>query len=185
MSDLTLLSKAVAKALRHDPDAVGIALDSHGWCRVDALLKGLARVGVSSTREQLEEVVRTSDKVRFAISNDRAWIRANHGHSVGGVDVELKQRTPPNRLFHGTVSAHLAAIDLEGLLPMKRHHVHLSACAFLAAAVGMRRGAPVILEVDAQQMHLDGHEFWLSESGIWLVRTVPSKYLKRHLSDAG
>jgi putative RNA 2'-phosphotransferase len=179
MRDLISLSKAVSRVLRHRPDAVGIELDPRGWCRIDALLEGLARAGVMLTREQLDEVVRTSDKARFAISEDRTRIRARQGHSVTGIDVELKETAPPSLLFHGTTSANLIAIGDKGLVPMERHHVHLSACAVTAAAVGSRRGRPVILEVNAGQMHADGHKFWLSENGVWLVRAVPGKYLER------
>lgn len=154
--DLVAVSKAIPRVLRHRPDAAGVELDAYGWCTVDVLLDGLSRSGVSISREQLAEIVRTSDKQRFALSEDGSAIRANQGHSVSGVNLQVREKTPPSRLFHGTVAANLAAIEKKGLLPMKRHHVHLSPYVATATAAGGRRGSPVILEVDSHSMHRDG-----------------------------
>jgi putative RNA 2'-phosphotransferase len=177
--DLVAASKAISRVLRHRPDAAGVELDAHGWCSVDVLLDGLARSGVTLSREQLEEIVRTSDKQRFALSEDGSAIRANQGHSVSGVNLQLREKTPPSRLFHGTVATNLPAIEKKGLLPMKRHHVHLSPDVATATAVGGRRGVPVILEVDSHRMHHDGIRFFVSENGVWLVDAVPAKYLRK------
>lgn len=177
--DLIAASKAISRVLRHRPGAAGVALDAHGWCPVAELLAGLARGGVALSREQLEEIVQTSDKQRFALSDDGLCIRANQGHSVGGVNLQLREKTPPSRLFHGTVATNLPGIEKKGLLPMNRHHVHLSPDVATAAAVGSRRGVPVILEVDAHHMHRDGVKFQVSENGVWLVGAVPPKYVRR------
>lgn len=178
MDDLIRLSKAVSRVLRHRPDAAGVTLDRDGWCRVDELLAGLAQAGTAMTEEQLREIVRTSDKQRFALSDDGHSIRANQGHSVRGVTLRLPQKTPPSRLFHGTVASSLASIVKKGLQPMKRHHVHLSPDVATATAVGTRRGAPVILEIDAGSMHRAGHRFMLSANGVWLVDAVPPQYIR-------
>ena len=47
---------------------------------------------------------------------------------------------------------------------MQRHHVHLSADEATAKRVGSRRGAPVVLVVDAAAMAADGYRFWRSGS---------------------
>ncbi|NKI93903.1 RNA 2'-phosphotransferase [Rhizobacter sp. SG703] len=178
MDELTTLSKAISRVLRHRPDAAGVMLDKEGWCRVDELLAGLARAGTVVSVEQLREVVRTSDKRRFALSDDGQLIRANQGHSVQGVTLRLPARTPPSRLFHGTAAASLSSIAKQGLLPMRRHHVHLSPDVATATAVGARRGKPVILEIDAASMHRAGHKFMLSDNGVWLVDAVPPQYIR-------
>ena len=176
-ADLVKLSKEVSRALRHRPDAAGVTLDRHGWCDVEALLAGLRARGVFISCAQLLEIVRTSDKRRFALSDDGRSIRANQGHSVG-VDLQLRPRKPPSRLFHGTVEANVLSIQRQGLLAMKRNHVHLSPEIATATTVGSRHGAPVILEVDSHRMHVDGAKFWLSANGVWLVQAVAAKYLK-------
>jgi putative RNA 2'-phosphotransferase len=80
-------------------------------------------------------------------------------------------------LYHGTVGTFLDAIFREGLRPMKRHAVHLSAAVDTARTVGARRGKPVILAVDAAAMAADGHEFQVSANGVWLTAAVPPAYL--------
>jgi putative RNA 2'-phosphotransferase len=144
---------------------------------IDELLVAAARDGTSITRKQLEEVVATNDKKRFAISPDRQLIRANQGHSVE-VDLQLRAAEPPELLYHGTVEAFLDSIRQQGLVRGKRHHVHLSADQETATRVGERRGRPIVLIVDARRMHGDGHEFYQSENGVWLTETVPAAYLQ-------
>jgi putative RNA 2'-phosphotransferase len=175
--DLVALSKTLARILRHRPDAAGVRLDKQGWCRIDDLLAGLGRAGTLVTRAQLDDIVHGNDKQRFTVSPDGQFIRAAQGHSVRGVDLQLRQKTPPDVLFHGTVPAALPDIHRQGLLPMRRHHVHLSVDGAAAMSVGGRRGTPVLLEVDAHRMHVDGHRFWVSDNGVWLVLAVPPKYL--------
>jgi putative RNA 2'-phosphotransferase len=175
--ELTMLSKAIARVLRHRPDAAGVRLDRQGWCRIDELLEGMARAGTVITRAQLDAIVHTSDEQRFTVSPDGECIRAAQGHSVRGVELQMRQKTPPDVLYHGTVDAAMPAIRRKGLLPMRRHHVHLSTDVAAATAVGGRRGIPVVLEVDAHRMHVDGHRFWVSDNGVWLALAVPPKFL--------
>jgi len=40
--DKTALSKTMAYALRHDPDAYGLILDESGWVPIDELLQALS-----------------------------------------------------------------------------------------------------------------------------------------------
>ncbi len=131
------LSKFMSLVLRHDPGCIGIALDEQGWVAIDDLLAGAARQRVALNRERLETIVATSDKRRFAISDDGLRIRANQGHSVE-VDLQLEARQPPEVLFHGTVARFLDSIAQQGLLKGARRHVHLSADRETACA---RRGA--------------------------------------------
>ncbi|WP_410588473.1 RNA 2'-phosphotransferase [Amycolatopsis sp. lyj-23] len=168
---LTRLSKRLARHLRHDPAALGLTLAPGGWVAVDALLRALA-----ITREELEEVVEKNNKRRFAFDGTGTRIRASQGHSVE-VDLDLPDATPPDVLFHGTVATHLDAIFREGLRPMNRHAVHLSATIETARIVGARRGKPVVLRVDAAAMTKAGHAFQVSANGVWLTSAVPPEYL--------
>lgn len=172
------ISKTLALALRHDPASLDIVLDGAGWTSVDAVLAGLAKSGEIVTRDELEEVVRTSDKRRYAISDDGDRIRANQGHSVD-VDLGLSAREPPETLFHGTVERFLDSIRATGLEPRARVHVHLSADLRTAEIVAARREGPsVILRVRAGDMHRAGHVFFLSENGVWLTAAVPPEFLE-------
>ncbi|MBG0853970.1 RNA 2'-phosphotransferase [Streptomyces spinoverrucosus] len=169
------VSKYLSKHLRHQPERIGLTLDEGGWVEIDALIAAAAAHGFRFTREELDRVVATNDKKRFAIEGTR--IRASQGHSID-VDLGLPQAPPPPYLYHGTVAGHLDAIRAEGLRPMNRHDVHLSGDRETATRVGARRGRPVVLAVDAGAMHRDGHVFQVSANGVWLTKAVPPRYLR-------
>ncbi|MFI6579392.1 RNA 2'-phosphotransferase [Nocardiopsis sp. NPDC050513] len=176
-------SKFLSRVLRHDPARAGITLDAQGWTDVRALLDGCRRAGRPITHAELMEVVRTNDKRRFALNADGTRIRASQGHTVL-VDLALEPAAPPDLLYHGTVGRFLPAIAAEGLRPMGRHDVHLSADEATARAVGSRRGSPVVLVVAAGLMHADGHAFRVTDNGVWLVASVPPGYLGAPVSPA-
>ncbi|MEU2267293.1 RNA 2'-phosphotransferase [Streptomyces olindensis] len=169
------VSKYLSKHLRHQPERIGLALDEGGWVEIDALIAAAASHGFRFTHAELDHVVATNDKRRFAVEDTR--IRASQGHSVE-VDLGLPPATPPSRLYHGTVARTLDAIRAEGLRPMNRHAVHLSSDRETATRVGARRSRPVVLVVDAAAMHRDGHVFHVSANGVWLTRAVPPGYLR-------
>ncbi|MBI5549545.1 MAG: RNA 2'-phosphotransferase [Deltaproteobacteria bacterium] len=172
----TGLSKFLSLVLRHEPETIGIELDDQGWVEIESLLGQARAHGKDLSRATLDEVVETSPKRRFAISDDGTKIRASQGHSV---DVQLgyQPTTPPERLFHGTVASSLDSIKAAGLTKMARHHVHLSPDLQTARAVGARRGKPVVLQVAAGRMHRAGHSFFLSANGVWLTDCVPPQYI--------
>ena len=174
--DVVRVSKRLSYVLRHRPGSIGVALDDAGWTDVDALLAALTAHGLPLTRAELDLVVATNDKRRFAFDASGRRIRASQGHSRR-VDLGYVPEPPPSELFHGTVERFLPAILAEGLRPGRRHAVHLSADAVTARAVGGRRGRPVVLRVDARRMAADGHPFTGSANGVWLVDSVPPRYL--------
>lgn len=171
---LVKISKYLAKHLRHRPERIGLTLTADGWADVDDLLAAARGHGFPITRAELEHVVAANDKRRYAYDGHR--IRASQGHSVP-VELGLPRSAPPDVLYHGTVRTALDAIMAEGLRPMGRHAVHLSADRATAERVGARRGVPVVLTVAAAEMAADGHEFHLSDNGVWLVPHVPPRYL--------
>jgi putative RNA 2'-phosphotransferase len=167
-------SRFLAYVLRHDPSAVGVTLDGGGWVAVDVLLAALGRYGRGLSRDALEGLVAGGDKRRFELRDGR--IRAAQGHSVP-VDLGLEPETPPAVLYHGTVARFLPGIRAYGLRPGRRTHVHLSADEESAVAVGARRGAPVVLRVDAAGMHHRGLLFYRAANGVWLTAHVPPQWI--------
>lgn len=174
---LVTISKYLSKHLRHQPEALGLTLAEGGWVDVTALLEACTRHGFPISRDQLDEVVRTSDKKRFAFDDGGTRIRANQGHSTP-VDLQLQPVEPPDQLYHGTTKANLTQVLAFGLLKMKRHHVHLSHDVETALKVGRRHGAPIILAIDAAAMHAKGHVFYCSVNGVWLTDHVPAEFLR-------
>jgi len=129
------------------------------------------------TEELIEEIVQTNNKSRYEYSPDHTRIRARQGHSIP-VDVGLTPTTPPDILYHGTADRFIESIFQEGLKPMSRLYVHLSADSNTAATVGKRHGKPVVLIIDAKKMVEDGIEFFLSNNGVWLTKEVLPQYIK-------
>jgi putative RNA 2'-phosphotransferase len=177
--DVVRTSKRLSYVLRHRPGSIGIALDDAGWVDVDVLLAALAAHGPAVTRAELDRVVATNDKRRFAFDDTGARIRASQGHSVA-VELGYAPETPPPVLFHGTVDSALAGILAKGLRPGRRHAVHLSADVATARTVGARRGRPVVLRVDAAAMVAAGTVFTRSANGVWLASAVPPAFLGVH-----
>ena len=175
---LVRVSKYLSKYLRHRPEELGLALMPGGWVEVDALLAASAHRGFPIGRDELEEVVARNDKKRFAFDESGTLIRAQQGHSAP-VDLELEPAAPPATLYHGTPERNLNRILQNGLLKMRRHHVHLSPDEATARVVGARRGRPAVLTVDAREMHRDGYAFYRSGNGVWLVEHVPPRYLSQ------
>ena len=175
MMDAIQTSKFLALILRHKPEAIGIILDPEGWADIEEIV---AKSGGRLTRELIDRAVEENNKKRYAVSEDGKRIRARQGHSVKDVDLKFDPVEPPDVLYHGTSSDCLQAIQVEGLLKMKRHHVHLSADMDTAYKVGNRhRGTPFVLQVDAKKMHSDGYKFFRSENGVWLTDSVPRQYI--------
>lgn len=154
-----------------------MSLAEGGWVEVEDLLTAAARHGQPITRAELEELVATSDKQRFAFDATGNNIRAQQGHSVP-IDLDLVPALPPAELYHGTVPAALPAIRREGLHKMKRHHVHLSPDVETARRVGNRRGPAVLLAVNAAALVEAGFVFYVSGNGVWLTDHVPPHYLR-------
>lgn len=169
---ITKISKRLSYVLRHHPESIGIQLTSDGWAETDVLLDKFRM-----TLTTLKYVVEHNDKKRFAFNEDYSMIRANQGHSIQ-VDLQLEPKTPPPTLFHGTATHFLDSILKKGLLKQSRHHVHLSAQLDTAIAVGKRHGKVVVLEIDTQSMLAEGHQFYLSNNGVWLTDIVDPKYIE-------
>jgi putative RNA 2'-phosphotransferase len=170
-------SKFLSYVLRHEPQAIGLTLDSEGWADIEALISGAARDGKSLDRSLIENVVANSDKKRFSISEDGQSIRAVQGHSTKGVALQLEEKQPPQTLYHGTATRFMDSINQQGLIPGSRHHVHLSAESATASAVGQRYGTVEILKVAALQMHEQGFKFYQAENGVWLTEQVPVRFI--------
>jgi len=172
----TRVSRFLSLVLRHKPGEIGLQLDAQGWADVAELIERAAAKGKIFTAQDLEEIVATNDKQRFAYSEERTKIRASQGHSVE-VELQLEETTPPDQLYHGTVEKYLRAIQAQGLRKMNRHHVHMSSDTITAEKVGERRGEAVILTINSGDMSRDGFVFYLSANGVWLTDQVPVKYI--------
>jgi len=170
-------SKFLSLILRHEPERVGLSLGEGGWVGVDELLKSVNSHGGTLTLDQLKHIVATSDKKRFAFSEDGLRIRASQGHSIE-VDLQYPPQPPPETLYHGTAVRFLDSIRQNGLQKMERHDVHLSAETKVTVQVGGRHGKPALLTIRAGDMHRAGFVFRCSANCVWLVDHVPPQFIE-------
>lgn len=172
------ISKFLSLILRHQPETIHLKLDENGWADVDELMAKSAKKNIYFTSEELDEVVETNNKQRFAFNEDKTKIRANQGHSID-VDLALTPQQPPEYLYHGTAEINIPSILEKGIEKRSRQHVHLSSDKETATKVGMRHGKPVILTIRTGLMFREGIEFYLSENGVWLTDFVDAKYISK------
>jgi putative RNA 2'-phosphotransferase len=166
--DLIKKGKHLSFLLRHDTE---YKFDEHGYREVSDLINNH-----SYTKQELEEIVETNDKKRYEFNSNHTKIRARQGHSIE-INVDLKEATPPDSLYHGTATRFLESIFKEGLKKMNRNHVHLSENMKTANEVGKRYGKPVLLKIDSKRMYNDGIKFYLSNNNVWLTDYVPITYI--------
>ena len=172
------ISKFLSLVLRHRPEYINLQLNENGWADVNELIEKARTKNINFSLVELEEVVATNDKKRFVFNDDKSMIRANQGHSVKTIDLQLEAVKPPDFLYHGTVEKFMNSIKNTGLQKRSRQHVHLSEDLETATKVGSRRGAPMILSVRTLEMYEKGFKFYLSENNVWLTEHVPSEFIE-------
>lgn len=176
--DKKQISKFLSLVLRHRPEYIELNLNENGWASVDELIEKSKTKNFNFSCSELEEIVVTNDKQRFAFNEDKSKIRANQGHSVKTVDLQLEAIQPPEFLYHGTVAKYIDSIRTTGLQKRSRQHVHLSEERQTATKVGSRRGEPIILSVRTLEMHQKGYDFYCSENNVWLTDHVPTEFIE-------
>lgn len=172
------ISKFLSLVLRHRPEYIDLELNENGWVDVNELIEKAKRRNTVFSIDELIEIVATNDKQRFAFNDDKSKIRANQGHSVKTIDLQLKAIQPPAFLYHGTVAKFIESIKNTGLQKRNRQHVHLSENLETATKVGSRRGEAIILNINSGKMHEEGYEFYRSANNVWLTEHVPSKFIE-------
>lgn len=177
--DPVRLSKLLAFALRHRPDALGLTLDAEGWVDLDALVERLnthRRLPTPVRRDDLERLALGEGHGRFELRGGR--LRARGGHTVAGVDPldEPVDVTPvPEFLFIGVQAA--ALLQAEGLgylegdrgAPLKLHDDE-------AAALEDDPSCEVVV-IDAERATRQGTIFATSGDGAHLAARVPLRFL--------
>jgi putative RNA 2'-phosphotransferase len=176
---LNFLSKTISHALRHEPWLYELELDEEGWVSIESLLTSLRRERADwsdLSKADLIKMIASSDKKRHEINNGK--IRAIYGHSLPGKLLKVLAK-PPKILYHGT-SLHAAnVIKSEGLKPMNRQYVHLSADVKTARKVGQRKTKqPVILTVKSYDAYQAGLRFYQGNDCVWLADSVSSKFIE-------
>jgi len=171
----TKISKFLSFLLRHGVEEFDISHDEHGYAPIESIMKILRARYKAFGIDDLLRIAHADPKGRYEIDGDR--IRARYGHSVS-VTARAAPECPPEVLYHGTASRNVSLILRDGLRPMRRQYVHLSAGSEDAVSVGRRHSRKVvILRVRAADAHRAGVEF-LKEAGVYLARHVPAEFIE-------
>jgi len=178
MQGLVDLSRVVSHALRHEPWVYELELDAEGWVPVESLIFAL-RAAVpecsSLTADDLSRMISEADKKRHELVGGR--IRALYGHSTPFRLLKVKAE-PPAFLYHGTTPFAVATIRQQGLRPMSRQYVHLSADIATAQQVGRRKTkAPELLQIKAAAASASGVPFYRGNEKVWLADAIPSAFI--------
>lgn len=175
--NMTKISKRLSFLLRHCKEPLYIDING-GWALVDDILDALRMKHPNINRKTLDDIVASDEKMRYSYDQTGRKIRANQGHSIPGVVVQMEQLEPPEFLYHGTATRFLDSIMEEGLKPMSRQWVHISSDVETAVKVGKRHGTPVVLKIYARKFVQDGHKLYLSSNGVWQAKSVPVEYFE-------
>ncbi len=171
----TKISVKLAWLLRHCRTPQYIQLNG-GWAEVKTIVSVLKQEFPEVNLDVIRQIVAEDEKGRYSFDKSGQRIRANQGHSIPGVMIEMESPEPPEYLYHGTAYRFLDTIMNEGLKPMTRQYVHISSDYSTALKVGSRHGKPVVLKICAKDFVGDGNELYLSPNGVWQAKAVPPQY---------
>lgn len=173
--NLKKVSVKMSWLLRHCKEPLYIQLNG-GWADIKTILSVLKKSYPEVTLDTIKQIVANDEKGRYFFDSTGTKIRANQGHSIPGVMIEMESPEPPAFLYHGTSTRFLDAIMREGLKPMKRQFVHISPDYETAVKVGSRHGKPAVLKIRAKDFVAEGNELYRSSNGVWQAKAVPTEY---------
>ncbi|KAF4593119.1 hypothetical protein EYR38_008829 [Pleurotus pulmonarius] len=185
------LSKTVSWLLRHGAASEGLSMRSDGYVKVTDLLANSRLKEL--TLESLKDLVDKDAKSRYHLMSDDDdvwWIRANQGHSMKEVKLDLQpilaiSDIPTGVAVHGTNLQAWTQIAEQGLSKMKRNHIHLAQGLVDEGVVsGMRKSSAILILIDVEKALGDGIKFFLSANGVVLTEGdergyLDPKYFKR------
>ncbi|XP_018017777.1 tRNA 2'-phosphotransferase 1-like isoform X2 [Hyalella azteca] len=123
----------------------------------------------------IKNIVLSCPKQRFALKEEenKLYIRANQGHSLKNVQVDLEELTSstiPEILIHGTYEQYWSSIKSQGLSRMTRQHIHLATGITGAAGTisGVRATCDIHVYVDGLRALTDGYKFFKSANNVIL-----------------
>ncbi|CDO55552.1 hypothetical protein DV495_000760 [Geotrichum candidum] len=201
------LSKSLSYILRHGAVKEKVPMRADGYICLKAL-KSHNKFR-NAKNEDIARVVRENSKQRFTLTykpDDPSveqpeftsasvledwFIRANQGHSLTTVEVELtpllKTEDFPENVIHGTSRSAWEKIQASNALSkMNRNHIHMAPGKLGDEGVisGMRASSDVYIYIDYEKALADGIKFFKSTNGVILSPgnekgEIPLEYVAR------
>ncbi|PIL25190.1 hypothetical protein GSI_13079 [Ganoderma sinense ZZ0214-1] len=175
------ISKTLSWILRHGSQSEGLAMRPDGYVRVDELLARpkLRELSLAA----LQKIVESDSKNRYNLvfeadpkgGHETWWIRANQGHSIKSVALDLEPigchaDIPSGIAVHGTNKHAWQSIEHQGLSKMTRNHIHLAqGVAGSGIISGMRSSSQILIFINVQKALDAGIKFYLSDNGVVLT----------------
>ncbi|KAG0698236.1 KptA family-domain-containing protein [Suillus ampliporus] len=173
-------SKSLSWLLRHGAKNAGLDMREDGYAKVSDVLSNAMFRDLNFS--QLQEIVRQDQKQRFHLlseprtpdsPSDIWWIRANQGHSLKTVTLDMqpiKSALDVPMAVHGTTLSAWEFIVTQGLSKMNRNHIHLAqGIPGDNVMSGMRNSSQILIFVDVQKALDAGILFYLSANGVVLT----------------
>ncbi|KPA79106.1 putative phosphotransferase [Leptomonas pyrrhocoris] len=189
------ISKFLSTLLRHKADQWRVPITANGYVLVADALRQPQVAQRHLTPQDIALLVRDSDKQRFRLAfgaeDGRLYIAAAQGHSMDGVEPELRVLTNPDEVpvaVHGTYWAAWHLIEGCGYMStMTRQHIHFAKGLMHDGEVisGMRKDVQIFIYLDVPAVLADGVPLFESSNGVILTpgvgdtRQLPLKYVAK------
>ena len=184
----TQISIKLSQILRHKAQQLNIPITKDGYVKINDILKVKDMKGV--TQEFILQITREDKKGRFSMKeeNENIMIRANQGHSMKNIEIQMKEITNPKEyptIIHGTFINKMESIMKTGLNKMNRQHIHM--CSSLPNSPnqpksGIRYNTEIIIYINLEKALNEGLKFFESENGVILCEgPLESKYFDKIL----
>ena len=181
MSMLNMSSKTLSYLLRHGAIKEGFHIDSQGFVEIAEVIAWFkAKKHIEITHDELQHIVDTDNKTRFSISGTR--IRANQGHSLSELDIQMTVYTGNGPLVHCSYQRHTKSIITNGLNRMSRQHIHMIDPMRRESWSLIRKNSDLYVVIDVNSARRDGIEFLVSDNGVVLSTGIDGVIPAKHLT---
>ncbi|GAW09278.1 trna phosphotransferase 1 [Lentinula edodes] len=180
------LSKTLSWLLRHGAQSEGLAMRADGYVKVIDLLENPKIKSQALDLTGLQQIVNADSKKRYSLvcEDDIWWIKANQGHSIKAVKLDLKpiltvEDIPSRTAVHGTTKMAWQSISSQGLSKMSRNHIHLAQGVSGNNVIsGMRKSCDIFIFINIPKALAAGITFFLSDNGVVLTEGNDKGFLE-------
>ncbi|KAF8826157.1 hypothetical protein HHX47_DHR6000527 [Lentinula edodes] len=189
------LSKTLSWLLRHGAQSEGLAMRADGYVKVIDLLENPKIKSQALDLTGLQQIVNADSKKRYSLvcEDDIWWIKANQGHSIKAVKLDLKpiltvEDIPSRTAVHGTTKMAWQSIcefDVSStkcvFIQFLAHEMCTRVYDFELTPVthiGMRKSCDIFIFINIPKALAAGITFFLSDNGVVLTEGNDKGFLE-------